>query len=254
MEAGAPSWTGPETQFPRSQGQVYGAAGLLGGRKRSERASKDSYHRDDFLPLEEAGVLTLLDGDTDIAPGVRTKVTHGHSRGHQIVLIEAGSERIAYMGDLVPTPYHVPLASIAALDNSPNDTSPENATFWEWRSIGVGCSYSATRSSHEPGTWSSQRKVPVFARRALIDGRQERQLGDVIQGPGPSPGSRFVCEDGPALSCLPGASAMPQHLDVVVRKAAPEVPAPALLPFLPQHGTRGPKTSLPEGGRLRLGQ
>ena len=84
--------------------------------------SKDSYHQDDFLPLEEAGVLTLLDGDTEIAPGIRTKLTHGHSRGHQIVLIEAGSERIAYMGDLIPTPYHVPLVSIAALDNSPNDT------------------------------------------------------------------------------------------------------------------------------------
>ena len=84
--------------------------------------SEHSYHADDFLPLQEAGVLTLQDGDSEIAPGVRTRVTNGHSGGHQIVLVEAGSERIAYVGDLIPTPYHVPLASISAFDQSPNET------------------------------------------------------------------------------------------------------------------------------------
>lgn len=84
--------------------------------------SKSSFHSDDFLPLEEAGVLTLLDGDSEVAQGITTKVTHGHSEGHQVVLIEAGSERIAFAGDLIPTPYHVPLINIAALDHSPNDT------------------------------------------------------------------------------------------------------------------------------------
>ena len=81
-----------------------------------------AYHKDDFLPLQENGVLDLLEGDTDVAPGVRVKVTDGHSDGHQVVLVEGGGERIAYMGDLVPTPYHLPLASIAAFDHSPNDT------------------------------------------------------------------------------------------------------------------------------------
>ena len=81
-----------------------------------------SYHSDDFLPLQENDVLTLLDGDSEIAPGVRVKVSHGHSSGHQVVLVEAGSERIAYVGDLIPTPYHLPLPSIAAFDQSPNDT------------------------------------------------------------------------------------------------------------------------------------
>ena len=83
---------------------------------------KHAFYKDDFLPLKEAGVLELLDGDTEIAPGVTTKVTSGHSHGHQAVLVEAGSERIAYMGDLIPTPYHLPLACIAATDQSPNET------------------------------------------------------------------------------------------------------------------------------------
>ena len=87
-----------------------------------DERSKDSYKEDDFLPLEESGVLTLLDGDEEIAPGISVKVTDGHSAGHQVVLVEGGAERIAFLGDLVPTPYHLPLANISAFDHSPSDT------------------------------------------------------------------------------------------------------------------------------------
>ena len=55
-------------------------------------------------PYRTQECWTLLDGDQEIAPGVRVKVTGGHSAGHQVVLLEAGSERIAYLGDLIPTP------------------------------------------------------------------------------------------------------------------------------------------------------
>jgi glyoxylase-like metal-dependent hydrolase (beta-lactamase superfamily II) len=84
--------------------------------------SEHSFHADDFVPLEEAGALTILDGDSEVAPGIRTKVTNGHSEGHQVVLADVGSERIAFLGELIPTPFHLPLASIAAHDQSPNDT------------------------------------------------------------------------------------------------------------------------------------
>ena len=77
---------------------------------------------DDFLPLEEKGLLTLLDGDFEVIPGVTVKVTNGPCNGHQIVLIEGGSEKIAYLGDLIPTPYHLPLRYISALDEAPNVT------------------------------------------------------------------------------------------------------------------------------------
>jgi glyoxylase-like metal-dependent hydrolase (beta-lactamase superfamily II) len=83
---------------------------------------QQSFHPGDFVTLKENGVLTLVDGDAELAPGVSVRVTGGHSDGHQIVLIEAGSERIAYLGDLVPTPFHLPLPNIAAFDQSPNDT------------------------------------------------------------------------------------------------------------------------------------
>ena len=84
--------------------------------------SQASYYSQDFVPLEEAGVLQLLDGDSEVAPGIRTQVTNAHSKGHQIVYVETGSERIAFAGDLIPTPYHLPLVSISALDYSPGET------------------------------------------------------------------------------------------------------------------------------------
>ena len=83
---------------------------------------QNSFYRDDFLPLEEKGLLTLLDGDSEIIPGVNVKVADGPSKGHQIVLVERGSERFAFASDLIPTPYHLPLTHIPALDEHPNRT------------------------------------------------------------------------------------------------------------------------------------
>ena len=84
--------------------------------------SKASYHSDDFLPLEERGQVCLLDGDAEVAPGVRVKVTGGHSSGHQMVLVNYGGERVAFLGDLIPTPHHLRLPYIAAFDQFPEDT------------------------------------------------------------------------------------------------------------------------------------
>ena len=89
--------------------------------KPNERAM-GTYYDDDFLPLMESEQIEFLDGDSEIAPGIRVQVTDGHADGHQIVLIEGGGERIAYVGDLIPTPYHLPLPCIAALDQTPNNT------------------------------------------------------------------------------------------------------------------------------------
>ena len=81
-----------------------------------------AFYSDDFLPLEGKGLVRLLDGDCEVIPGVRVKVADGPSRGHQMVLVERGSERIAFVSQLVPTPYHLPLPYISALDEYPNNT------------------------------------------------------------------------------------------------------------------------------------
>jgi glyoxylase-like metal-dependent hydrolase (beta-lactamase superfamily II) len=72
--------------------------------------------------LEERGMIEFLDGDTDIVPGVQVMVTDGYSEGHQIVLVNTGSERIVYLSNLIPTPNHLPLPYITAYDRFPDQT------------------------------------------------------------------------------------------------------------------------------------
>ena len=55
-------------------------------------------------------------------PGVTVKPAPGPSEGNQVVFIEYGSERIVYAGDLIPTPFHMPLHHIPATAEFPNDT------------------------------------------------------------------------------------------------------------------------------------
>ena len=87
----------------------------------SERTS-GAYIPEDFLPLEESHQLELLDGDTEIAPGVWLKVTGGHTSGHQMAFIDSGDPLVAYLGDALPTPHHLPLPYGTAWDTYPLDT------------------------------------------------------------------------------------------------------------------------------------
>jgi len=80
-------------------------------------------HRsENFLPIEERGQLELLDGDTEIMPGLNVMVTDGHALGHQMVMFNHGGERVVFLGDLVPTPHHLNLVAISAFDSSPEVT------------------------------------------------------------------------------------------------------------------------------------
>ncbi|MFC4146147.1 MBL fold metallo-hydrolase [Micromonospora mangrovi] len=52
-------------------------------------------------PLRAAGQLRVVDGDTDLTPGVRALSTPGHTPGHQCVLVDGGDERLLVTGDLL---------------------------------------------------------------------------------------------------------------------------------------------------------
>ena len=81
-----------------------------------------SHRSENFLPIEERGQLELLDGDTEIMPGLNVMVTDGHAQGHQMVMFNHGGERVVFLGDIVPTPHHLNLVAISAFDSSPEKT------------------------------------------------------------------------------------------------------------------------------------
>jgi glyoxylase-like metal-dependent hydrolase (beta-lactamase superfamily II) len=87
--------------------------------KRSELAG--SYYPDDFAPLEKAGLVELIDGHAEIAAGVTTQLTGGHTRGHQIVRLESGDESAVCLADICPTTAHLPTFWTMAYDQYPLD-------------------------------------------------------------------------------------------------------------------------------------
>ena len=52
--------------------------------------TRNTYFAENFIPLFEQGVLTLLDGPADITPAVRAVPTPGHTAGHQSVIVQQG--------------------------------------------------------------------------------------------------------------------------------------------------------------------
>lgn len=81
-----------------------------------------AHQSENFRPIEERGQLELIDGDAEIFPGLNLMVSGGYSRGHQIVRFRHGGEMVVFLGDLVPTPYHLDLKAIPAFDYSPEVT------------------------------------------------------------------------------------------------------------------------------------
>ncbi len=80
------------------------------------------YLRPRLQLLKDSGRLHLLDGDTEIIPGIRTRKTGGHTRGHEGVEIETGGLWFAYYADIFPSRFHLKGPYVAAVDLFPLDT------------------------------------------------------------------------------------------------------------------------------------
>jgi glyoxylase-like metal-dependent hydrolase (beta-lactamase superfamily II) len=68
---------------------------------------RTTYRNENLAPLERSGRLELLDGDAQVAPGVRVRVTGGHTRAHHCIYLESGGETLFYPADICPTPAHL---------------------------------------------------------------------------------------------------------------------------------------------------
>jgi glyoxylase-like metal-dependent hydrolase (beta-lactamase superfamily II) len=81
--------------------------------------NSDSYLVEDFVPLEKAGKLELVNGTQEILPGITLRWTGGHCPGHQIVIINSPDEHQAvYLSDLIPTSAQIPLNQAMSYDDN----------------------------------------------------------------------------------------------------------------------------------------
>ena len=85
--------------------------------------TKGSYMQDDFVPLQKAGRVRFVNGEEEIAPGVRVRLTGGHVKHHQIVTAESGGRKAIFWADLLPTSMHLKPAWVMAYDLYPHEVA-----------------------------------------------------------------------------------------------------------------------------------
>jgi glyoxylase-like metal-dependent hydrolase (beta-lactamase superfamily II) len=115
--AGGNTWRDPagavRPAFPRAR-YVVQRGDLEFARRRNERIAA-SYFPPNFEPVD----FTLLDGEREILPGIRSLPTPGHVPYHQSILVDSAGETACFVADLVPTIAHLPLPWIMGYDVEP---------------------------------------------------------------------------------------------------------------------------------------
>ncbi|MEX0602061.1 MAG: hypothetical protein WD295_01885 [Bacteroidota bacterium] len=84
-----------------------------------------SFMPDDFLPLNNHGVLDFVEGEGEIFPGIGLVVCNGHTTAQQLPKISDGKTTLLFCCDLVPTTGHLPAPYIMAYDVRPLVTLEE---------------------------------------------------------------------------------------------------------------------------------
>ena len=82
--------------------------------------TRGTYLAENIAPLDEAGQVDLVEGDTEVVPGVRMVHAPGHTADHVVVEVESGGDYALYIGELSQHPVQLErLAWISAFDTMP---------------------------------------------------------------------------------------------------------------------------------------
>jgi glyoxylase-like metal-dependent hydrolase (beta-lactamase superfamily II) len=92
-----------------------------------------TYIAENFEPLRASGQLRLLEGDTELLPGVVGMVTPGHTPGHMSVAFHDGGETALFVCDLASYAIHFErLAWMTAYDVEPLRTLETKRRMQQW--------------------------------------------------------------------------------------------------------------------------
>lgn len=117
--------------FPRARYIVQREAlGEALGESLKDASERSPWHPNPdaiITPLRARGQMSIVDGDCEITSGVSVRKTSGFSRGQQVVFIRDGGDRVAFLGTVVPTRFHLNEACIPALARYAEVASKEKA-------------------------------------------------------------------------------------------------------------------------------
>ena len=103
--------------FPRAK--YYVQRGEWEHAQEQHERDRVSYISDNYNPLIESGQMELLSGDREICPGISVRVSPGHTRHHQSVVLRSGGKTACYIGDLIPTVAHIHPTWVMGYDLDP---------------------------------------------------------------------------------------------------------------------------------------
>jgi glyoxylase-like metal-dependent hydrolase (beta-lactamase superfamily II) len=114
---------------------------------------KASFLKENFVPLQEAGVLRFLEvtaEDQAWLPGIKVRFVYGHTEAMMVLLLEEGEKRAIYCADVIPSSFHIGLPYVMAYDVRPlltldekkrilEDAIEQDAVLLFEHDPGVGC-------------------------------------------------------------------------------------------------------------------
>lgn len=100
---------------------------------RPNERTRATYIPANYRSLVESGQMRLLDGDTEIAPGIWGIVSPGHTPGHMSIRLESGGQHAAFLCDQASFAIHFErLGWMTAYDVEPLVTLETKRRWQQW--------------------------------------------------------------------------------------------------------------------------
>jgi glyoxylase-like metal-dependent hydrolase (beta-lactamase superfamily II) len=97
--------------------------------RRPTDRDRASYFPDNFEPMAASGQWQLVEGESEVWPGIDVVPMPGHTRDMQCVRLRSGGKTAMFWADLVPTTAHLPFPWVMGYDLYPL-TTLENKKKW----------------------------------------------------------------------------------------------------------------------------
>jgi len=136
--------------------------------RRPNERDTASYFPDNYVPIQTANKLSLLEADRAIAPGVELIRVPGHTENMQCVKLSGGGKTAFFFADLVPTQAHLNLPWIMGYDLYPM-TTLENKKKWIPEAVKEGWLAIFAHDAKNPAAYLRDRDGALEAEPTKVD-------------------------------------------------------------------------------------
>ncbi len=97
----------------------------------ANRREKASFLPENYIPLQDYGVLNLIHEETELIPNITLKIYNGHTEGQILPYINYKKRTLVYAADLFPAVAHLPMPYIMSYDTKPLQTLEDKKRFFK---------------------------------------------------------------------------------------------------------------------------